>query len=71
MRILIVTDAWSPQVNGVVTTVKNTVRELEALGHTVGLITPQGFTTLPCPTYPEIRLALAPGARVARMIEEF
>jgi glycosyltransferase involved in cell wall biosynthesis len=71
MRILIVTDAWSPQVNGVVTTVKNTVRELEALGHTVGLITPEGFTTVPCPTYPEIRLALAAGARVARMIEEF
>ena len=71
MRILIVTDAWSPQVNGVVTTVKNTVRELEALGHSVGLITPEGFTTLPCPTYPEIRLALAAGARVARMIEEF
>jgi glycosyltransferase involved in cell wall biosynthesis len=71
MRILIVTDAWSPQVNGVVTTVKNTVRELEALGHQVGLITPEGFRTLPCPTYPEIRLALAAGARVARMIEEF
>jgi glycosyltransferase involved in cell wall biosynthesis len=71
MRILIVTDAWSPQVNGVVTTVKNTVRELESLGHSVGLITPEGFTTLPCPTYPEIRLALAAGARVARMIEEF
>ena len=71
MRILIVTDAWSPQVNGVVTTVKNTVRELEALGHSVGLITPEGFTTVPCPTYPEIRLALAAGGRVARMIEEF
>ncbi len=71
MRILIVTDAWSPQVNGVVTTVRNTVRELEALGHVVGLITPEGFTTLPCPTYPEIRLALAAGARVARMIEAF
>ena len=71
MRILIVTDAWLPQVNGVVTTVRNTVRELEALGHVVGMITPEGFTTLPCPTYPEIRLALAPGARVARRIEEF
>ena len=71
MRILIVTDAWLPQVNGVVTTVRNTVRELEALGHVVGMITPEGFATLPCPTYPEIRLALAPGARVARMIEEF
>jgi len=71
MRILIVTDAWSPQVNGVVTTVRNTVRELEARGHTVGLITPEGFRTLPCPTYPEIRLALGPGPRVSRMIEEF
>jgi len=71
MRILIVTDAWSPQVNGVVTTVKHTVRELGALGHQVALVTPTGFRTVPCPTYPEIRLAIAPGARVARMIEEF
>src|SRR6202165_6054911 len=71
MRILIVTDAWSPQVNGVVTTVMNTIRELELLRHDVGLITPDGFRTLPCPTYPEIRLAIAPGSRVSRMIEEF
>jgi len=47
------------------------VRELGALGHEVALITPTGFRTVPCPTYPEIRLAIAPGARVARMIEEF
>lgn len=71
MRILIVTDAWSPQVNGVVTTVRNTVRELQALRHDVGMITPDGFRTLPCPTYPEIRLAVAAGTRVSRMIEEF
>ena len=71
MRILIITDAWSPQVNGVVTTVRNTVRELEATGHDVGMITPDGFRTMPCPTYPEIRLALAPGPRVSRMIDEF
>src|SRR5664279_6293946 len=71
MRILIVTDAWSPQVNGVVTTVRNTVRELELLRHVVGMITPDGFRTLPCPTYPEIRLAIAAGTRVSRMIEEF
>jgi len=69
MRILIATDAWLPQVNGVVTTLRNTVRELEALGHDVRLITPEGFRTVPCPTYPEIRLAVAPGPRVARMIE--
>lgn len=71
MRILIATDAWLPQVNGVVTTLRYTVRELEALGHSVKLITPEGFRTIPCPTYPEIRLALAPGPRVARTIEEF
>ncbi len=71
MRILIATDAWLPQVNGVVTTLINTVRELEALGHDVQLITTEGFRTLPCPTYPEIRLAIAPGPRVIRMIEEF
>ena len=71
MRILIATDAWLPQVNGVVTTLLNTVRELEALGHCVQLVTPEGFRTLPCPTYPEIRLAVAAGPRVVRMIEEF
>ncbi len=71
LRILIVTDAWSPQINGVVTTLRNTIRELEALGHTVGTITPESFRTLPCPTYPDIRLAVLPGRRVARMIEDF
>ncbi len=71
MRILIVTDAWAPQINGVVTTLRNTIRELELLGHTVGTITPDGFRTIPCPTYPEIRLALFPGRRVARMIDAF
>jgi glycosyltransferase involved in cell wall biosynthesis len=71
MRILIVSDAWSPQVNGVVVTLRNTIRELEALGHEVGTITPDGFTTIPCPTYPEIRLSLFPGSRVGREIERF
>jgi len=71
MRILIVTDAWAPQINGVVTTLYNTIRELELLGHTVGTITPDGFRTIPCPTYPEIRLALFPGRRVAQKIDAF
>ena len=43
MRILIVSDAWAPQVNGVVTTVRNTVRELGLVGHDVGMITPDTF----------------------------
>jgi len=71
MRILIATDAWLPQVNGVVTTITNTVRELRRLGHEVGLVTHEGFRTLPCPTYPEIRLAITPGARTRRMIDAF
>jgi len=71
LRILIVTDAWAPQVNGVVITLRNTIRTLEALGHTVATITPEGFHSIPCPTYPEIRLALFPGRRVARAIDAF
>ena len=71
MRILIVTDAWSPQINGVVTSITNTIRELQRFGHEVGTITPSEFRTMPCPTYPEIRLALAPGRRVVQMVEAF
>ncbi|WP_011297124.1 glycosyltransferase family 4 protein [Cupriavidus necator] len=71
MKILIVTDAWEPQVNGVVRTLKSTRRELEAMGHTVDMITPLEFRTLPCPTYPEIRLSLMPASRVAKRIDDF
>ena len=70
MNIMIVTDAWEPQVNGVVRTLKSTRRELEQMGHKVDLLTPLEFTTLPCPTYPEIRLSLFAGKRVARRIRE-
>lgn len=69
MRILIVTDAWAPQVNGVVRTLEAVIAELPAMGHQVSLISPDRFASLPCPTYPEIRLALATtrtvGARIA------
>jgi glycosyltransferase involved in cell wall biosynthesis len=71
MRILIVTDAWEPQVNGVVRTLKSTRRELQAMGHTVEMLTPLEFRTVPCPTYPEIRLSLFARRRVARRIREF
>src|SRR5262245_8621144 len=60
LKILIVTDAWSPQVNGVVRTLEMLGRELKALGHRVRYVTPEKQTTLPLPTYPEIRLALFP-----------
>lgn len=69
MNILIVSDAWEPQINGVVVTLLNTMRMLERLGHVVDLITPDAFATIPCPTYPEIRLALFPGREVGRRIE--
>jgi glycosyltransferase involved in cell wall biosynthesis len=70
MQILIVTDAWLPQINGVVVTLQNTVRELEGMGHRVRLLTPLAFRTVPLPTYPEIRLAVRPLQEVARMIDE-
>ena len=69
MRIAIVTDAWAPQVNGVVRTLGATRRELQALGHDVTMITPATFATLPCPTYPEIRLSMARPAAVGRLID--
>jgi glycosyltransferase involved in cell wall biosynthesis len=71
LRILIATDAWRPQVNGVVRTLGRVTHELEAQGHHLEVIGPDRFRTLPCPTYPEIRLALLPGRRVARTIENF
>jgi len=71
VRIAIVTDAWRPQVNGVVRTLETTSSCLEADGHDVLMVTPQAFSTVPCPTYPEIRLALFPGRRVRDMLEQF
>lgn len=71
MKLMIVTDAWEPQVNGVVRTLKMSCRELERLGHRVDLLTPRGFRTLPCPSYPEIELALATRRRVAERIDAF
>jgi glycosyltransferase involved in cell wall biosynthesis len=71
MKIMIATDAWKPQVNGVVRTLQTTARELQAMGHVVDFLTPLEFTTLPCPTYPDIRLSLFPGGKVARRIAQF
>jgi len=61
MKIMIITDAWDPQVNGVVRTLKQTRAELIAMGHEVEMITPGGFKSIPCPTYPDIALSLFPG----------
>ncbi len=61
MNILIVTDAWHPQVNGVVRTIGTVRSELEKMGQVVEVIGPDRFRTIPMPTYPEIRLALGAG----------
>lgn len=71
MKIAIVTDAWSPQVNGVVTTLERTAATIEKLGHEVRVFSCQGHRTIPCPTYPEIRLALWPGTRLAAELDSF
>lgn len=70
-RIAIVTDAWTPQVNGVVRTVGQVAEELRGMGHAVLVIGPDRFRTVPCPTYPEIRLALRPGRRLHALLEAF
>jgi len=71
MRIMIVSDAWFPQTNGVVHTLAQTAAWLGRFGHEVRLITPQDFRTVPCPTYPEIRVSVFPYRQVARTIAAF
>lgn len=67
--VLIVTDAWHPQVNGVVRTLQNIKRELSQLNYEVNILSPDKFFSIPCPTYPEIRLALTRSYRVDRYID--
>ena len=67
-RVLLVTDAWYPQINGVVRTLDRTRAELEALGHHVTVVSPNLFRSIPAPTYPEIRLALFPKRRLRKII---
>lgn len=71
LRIAFITDAWHPQINGVVTTIQNTCSALERSGHHIKLITPDQFNTIPCPSYPSIRLALACQKKLSRLLDEF
>lgn len=71
MRILIVSDAWHPQVNGVVRTLSAVMADLTAMGHRVEVIGPDRFRTAALPTYPSIRLAMASRRRVGTLIEAF
>jgi glycosyltransferase involved in cell wall biosynthesis len=70
MRVLIATDAWHPQVNGVVRTLTSLARSAKGLGVDVAFLSPEGFPTVPLPTYPGLRLALPGRSRIARRIEQ-
>jgi len=71
MRTMIVTDAWFPQTNGVVNTLAQTAAWLVRFGHQVTIAAPRDFHTIPCPSYPEIRVAVRPMAALARKIAFF
>ncbi len=71
MRILLATDAWTPQVNGVVRTLGATVQWLRRFGHDVDVLNAEGMRTVPLPSYPEIRLAVRPGPAVRERIARF
>jgi glycosyltransferase involved in cell wall biosynthesis len=68
-KVLIVTDAWHPQTNGVVRCLETLGTQLIATGHTVSSLTPQGFWTVPLPTYPEIALSLVGVPTIAAIVE--
>jgi glycosyltransferase involved in cell wall biosynthesis len=69
MRVLIATDAWHPQVNGVVRTLTSLAQAARGLGASIEFLTPNGFPSIPLPTYPGIRLALTNRREIARRIE--
>src|SRR5215467_6582411 len=71
MRIMIVTDAWFPQTNGVVNTLAQTAAWLVRFGHEVMITAPRDFRTIPCPSYPEIRVAVRPMGTLARKFQQF
>ncbi len=71
LKIAIVTDAWRPQINGVVTTIENTCRTLKDQGNDILMITPDQFYTVPCPSYPSIKLSIFCYPKVKRLLDNF
>ncbi|WP_045222981.1 hypothetical protein [Desulfonatronum thioautotrophicum] len=71
MRIALITDVWTPLINGMVTTLENTVRILRERGHVVLVLSPDLFPSIPYPTYPEIRLALFPWRKVSGILDDY
>jgi 1,2-diacylglycerol 3-alpha-glucosyltransferase/glucuronosyltransferase len=68
MRVLVATDAWQPQINGVVRSLEHLAAEAPGCGADVAFLTPDAFPTVPLPRYQEIRLALASRRAVAKQI---
>ncbi len=71
MKIALISDAWQPQINGVVTTWSHVRDELIALGHSFEVFHPGLFNTIPTPKYPEIRLAILPNRKLARLLDDY
>ncbi|TVQ56911.1 MAG: glycosyltransferase family 1 protein [Phycisphaerales bacterium] len=70
MKIALLTDAWLPQVNGVVRTLGQVRHEVEKLGHDMLVVHPDLFNTFPCPRYAEIRLSVLPGRVIADLLDQ-
>ncbi|MGA9851500.1 MAG: glycosyltransferase family 1 protein [Gammaproteobacteria bacterium] len=71
MKIALITDTWLPEVNGVVVTLRHLTAELSALGHEIQLLTPDTFSTIQCPGFNTVRLALFPQRGVTRILDEW
>lgn len=71
LKIVVATDAWKPQVNGVVRSLETLGDILTGFGNEVLYITPNDFKSIPMPSYPEIRLSLLPNRKVAKLINKF
>lgn len=71
LKIAFITDAWHPQINGVVTTIDKTCKTLQDQGNELLMITPDQFNTVPCPSYPSIRLAIFCYPKVQRLLDNF
>jgi Glycosyltransferase Family 4 len=70
MKVLVATDAWPPQTNGVVRTLRSLARAASKLGVMIDFLSPEGFSSFPVPTYPGLRLAMPNLRRIAERIEE-
>ena len=70
MRILVATDAWHPQVNGVVRTLTMMAEAAQGLDAEFSFLTPQSFRTFAMPSYRDVRLAVPRPAKIARLIED-